>query len=123
MEVARRLKDQVSQPPGPVVYPIEWKSIAQRITVMRKLRATGIPYQRRFHPLSEDLYHSWRIRDVSSDEVQVFTDVSYAPYVKTEAGIQPFHRNTGHTTVEDDIERIQVGNIVNTVITNYVATV
>lgn len=114
INVAKRIKREVSHPPGPVVYPLAWKSERQRRAVMTKLYRTRIPYERRYHPLSEDLYHSWKIWGNFSDlEARVYTDVSYAPYVKTRTGIQPFHRRTGHTPVEEDIKRVDAGRIVD----------
>ena len=124
-EAGDKLRERIQEEPGPVVYPIAWKSEAQRSTVLRKLHATGIPYVRRHHVLSEDLYRSWRIRRQRHPRVviTIYTNVSYAPYVKTQAGIQPFHRRTGHKTVEEDIRAVGIGRVVDTVITQRLATV
>jgi len=120
MRVAEEVKDAVAIMPGPVVYPIQWVNKRQQRAVMAKLHATYLPYIRESHPLSEKLYNSWQISGNRGDlEVTVFTNVSYAPYVKTDEGIQPFHRETGHTTVKEDINSIDVGRIVDTTVQVY----
>lgn len=95
--------------PGQPVYPIEWKSRAQQIAVIAKLRAEGnLPYQR-----SYELADSWVIypqygdTDFPAEIVVSNMDEKYR-WVQG-FNQQPFHRNTGWGLGADILREIGRG--------------
>lgn len=95
---------EASNYPGPVVYPIEWKSERQR----RAFFATngfgkGIPYKR-----TGTLKASW-FSDVKqlddAVEAEVGNSADYARFVIWE-NQQPFHRNTGWTRFDLTVDAL-----------------
>lgn len=88
-KVLRALKQQ----PGPVKYPIRWKTERQR----RAFFATngfgaGIPYKRT-NRLANGWQMSFDARDTTGT-VEIFNDVPYARFVQGDDA-QPFHLDTG----------------------------
>jgi len=101
--VRQRMLDDLREYPGPVKYPIRWKSERQR----RAYFATdgfghGIPYVR-----TNALKEGWttRIRDRKDGAVfEVANNAEYAQFVQ--GGYrQPFHLDTGWETVEEIVAR------------------
>lgn len=96
---------KLTEYPGPVKYPIRWKSERQR----RAYFATngfgkGIPYRR-----TGALRDAWRVdaRGVS-DGLTIFVG-NTSPYARYVIGIQqqPFHADTGWPVVDDELLRIE----------------
>jgi hypothetical protein len=102
----RRILTQLEQlDPGPVQYPIRWKSDRQR----RAYFATngfgnGIPYQR-----TGDLLNSYTLDISSSAQGGLLTLGNTAPYARFVIGDsqQPFHIDTGWEFVGRTVNRIQ----------------
>lgn len=88
-----RILDDLQQDPGPVHYPIRWKSERQRRFVMAKLRSEGnLPYER-----TGALQAGYRIVAIDDGEggiLQVTNNVPYANFVVGDDA-QPFHLDTG----------------------------
>lgn len=92
-----RILDDLKQDPGPVHYPIRWKSERQR----RAFFATngfgaGIPYER-----TGDLLAGYRINTITNDDGGILEVTNNVPYARFVVGddAQPFHLDTGYRQV------------------------
>lgn len=85
--------DELKRTPGPVKYPIRWKSERQRRYVMAKLRReNNLPYRR-----TGRLSAGWKVFSNTRgyiSEIAVTNDVDYMPFVQGDFA-QPFHLDTG----------------------------
>lgn len=103
--VGQRAVKALAQAPGPVKYPIRWKSERQR----RAFFATngfgkGIPYRR-----SGELSAGWKYRVITDRDggaLTVFNDVSYTRFVQGDDA-QPFHLNTGWVQAAPTLRRFE----------------
>ena len=82
------------RPPGPVQYPIQWKSARQRRAFFAsKGFGRGIPTKR-----GTALTSSWVVLvgyQLRLNLITIYNPKSYAQFVYPGADQQPFHRNTG----------------------------
>lgn len=95
--------------PGPVAYPIQWKTRAQQIAVIAKLRAEGnLPYQR-----TNELRDAWTVEAQSGDAAfpaQISISNSDEKYRWVEGfNQQPFHQNTGWLVGADVMREVGRG--------------
>lgn len=103
-DVSRRLLGNLREEPGPVVYPIKWKTARQR----RAFFATngfgrGIPARR-----TGALAGAWKVTadtDLEGGFIEVGNDTPYFQFVYG-PDQQPFHTNTGWMDLNDIDEHI-----------------
>jgi hypothetical protein len=107
--IAEDIRERIAVYPGPVQYPVEWVSEAQRRAYFAKRKGLG-PYTRQSDSWSERLGPSWATENRGIDAV-VGTTVSYARWVQSKEHQQPMHKNTGWVTDEDAIEGAQRDNV------------
>jgi len=106
--IGEELVKALAHYPGPVVYPVQWVSPAQRAAYFAKRRKHGLgPYVRNSDPFSERLGPSWATEERGEVNTVVGTRVSYAPWVQSAKEQQPMHRATGWVTDEQAIEEVR----------------
>lgn len=102
--------------PGPVVYPIEWKSQRQRRAFFAtKGFGRGIPTKR-----GDALTSSWVVLvgyQLRLNLITIYNPKSYAKFVYPGDAQQPFHRNTGwgrdfdrYWSDLEDTEDVEIAN-------------
>lgn len=104
--VGEELVKALAEYPGPVQYPVQWVSPAQRAAYFAKRKGLG-PYVRNSDPFSERLGPSWATEERGEVNTVVGTRVSYAPWVQDAKRQQPMHKATGWVTDEEAIEQVQ----------------
>ena len=105
--VAEALRDAIAEYPGPVSYPIQWTSPAQRAAYHAKRQGLG-PYVRQTDPFSRRLGESWHTELRGDTEAVVGSgDVPYARWVQSAEQQQPMHAATGWTTDEEAVEKVE----------------
>lgn len=110
LAIGNEVKAAIGVYPGPVRYPIQWKSERQRRYFFAQ-RQGALPYVRSSDAESQRLGPSWAV-ELQPFGVIVGTRVTYAPFVQDAERQQPFHRNTGWKTDEQAVtETVESGVI------------
>ena len=104
--VAEEIRNAIAEYPGPVSYPIQWSSPAQRAAYHAKRQGLG-PYVRQTDPFSQRLGPSWATQMDGDERAVVGTRVSYARWVQSAEQQQPMHAATGWTTDEEAVEKVE----------------
>lgn len=110
LAAGHHLRSLIAQYPGPVKYPIRWKSAKQKRWYFANRRG-ALPYVRQTDPDSQRLGPSWA---VSQDGLRVVvgTRVTYAPFVQDADRQQPFHHDTGWVTDREAVEKLIADEVI-----------
>lgn len=110
LAIGQEIKARIGIYPGPVEYPIRWKSEKQRRWYFAHRRG-NLPYVRQTDSESQRLGPSWAVSMLPFGAV-VGTRVTYAPFVQDAERQQPFHRDTGWRTDREVVEEVVESGVV-----------
>lgn len=102
------LRDVISPYPPPPKRPLAWSSPAQRAAYIAMRRAAGLPlrYTRLGDPMSQRLLQKWNVSPLDRHDAVLSNEATYAYWVQSAEGQQPFHKETGWITDVEAIERL-----------------
>lgn len=102
------LRDVIAPYPPPPKHPLAWASPQQRMAYIAMRRAAGLPlrYVRPADPMSQRLFQSWTVMPVDRHDALVSNRATYAYWVQSAEGQQPFHKKTGWITDVEAIKRL-----------------
>lgn len=123
LAVGELVRDEIATYPGPVVRPIEWASAKQRAYYFAKRREAGLKpeYTRISDPMSQRLKESWTTDHLGAHDAVVTSRATYAYWVQSAEGQQPFHKNTGWITDEEAVLNVEASGDIDNVIGQVVA--
>ena len=109
LAVGELVRDEIATYPGPVFRPIEWASEKQRrfYFAMRRKENLGMEYDRLSDPMSQRLKESWTTDQLGAHDAVVTSRATYAYWVQSAEGQQPFHKNTGWITDEQAVLNVE----------------
>ena len=109
LAVGELVRDEIATYPGPVFRPIEWASEKQRrfYFAMRRKENLGMEYTRISDPMSQRLKESWTTDQVGAHDALVTSRTTYAYWVQSAEGQQPFHKNTNWITDERAVQNVE----------------
>ena len=117
LAVGELVSDEIATYPGPVVRPIEWASAKQRAFYFAKRREAELDpgYTRISDPMSQRLKESWTTDQLGAHDAVVTNRTTYAYWVQSAKGQQPFHKNTGWITDEAAVQNVEASGDVGRV--------
>lgn len=122
--VGEHVRDEIATYPGPVKKPIEWASERQRryYFAMRnaavKTYGMDFEYTRLSDHFSQRLRDSWTTDQLGLHDAVVTSRATYAYWVQSAEGQQPFHRNTGWITDVEAVDNVESSGAVEQVISD-----
>ncbi len=118
LAVGELVRDEIGTYPGPVVRPIEWASAKQRAFYFAKRREAGLNpgYTRISDPMSQRLKESWITDQIGAHDALVTSRATYAYWVQSAEGQQPFHKNTGWITDEVAVQNVEASGDIDDVV-------
>jgi hypothetical protein len=123
LAVGELVRDEIATYPGPVILPIEWSSAKQRAYyfAMRREEGLGPGYTRISDPMSQRLKESWTTDQVGAHDALLTSRATYAYWVQSKDGQQPFHRNTGWITDEAAVQNVEASGDIDRVASDAIA--
>lgn len=117
LAVGELVRDEIGTYPGPVSKPIEWASARQRAFYFAKRSEAGLDpgYTRISDPMSQRLKESWTSDQIGAHDAVVASRTTYAYWVQSAEGQQPFHRNTGWITDEEAVLNVEASGDIDRV--------
>lgn len=116
--VGELVRDEIATYPGPVVRPIDWASEKQRRYYFASRRDYGLQpgYTRLSDFMSQRLKESWTTDPLGIHDAVVTSRATYAYWVQSVEGQQPFHKNTGWITDEEAVLNVEASGDIDVVV-------